>query len=72
MQDNFDLGDYSNIDDFNIIPCSTIFLDGSWDNGMTSEILTDYEFISKFSGNTVKAICVAKESIEIFFNYLDK
>lgn len=72
LQDNFDLGDYSNIKDFNIIPCSTIFLDGAWDNGMTSEILVDYEFISKFSGNTVKAVCVTKESIEIFFDYLGK
>ncbi|HIF9313232.1 TPA: hypothetical protein ACX6Q1_001519 [Photobacterium damselae] len=72
LQDNFDLGCYSKIEDFNIIPCSTIFLDGCWSYGMSSEILLDYEFISTFSGNTVKAICITKESMEVFFNYLGK
>ena len=72
LRDMFDLGTYCKIDDFNIIPCSTIFLDGSWNNDKTTEILTDHEFVSKFSGNTVKAICVTKKSLQMFFNYLGK
>ncbi|EIV8491873.1 hypothetical protein [Vibrio parahaemolyticus] len=72
LQDNFDMGKFSDINDFNVIPCSTIFLDGIWSDGMTSEILLDHEFVSKFSGNTVKAICITKDSVDIFFNYLSK
>ncbi|GAD32235.1 conserved hypothetical protein [Photobacterium leiognathi lrivu.4.1] len=72
LQDQFDSGVYSTIDKFNIIPCSTIFLKGSWTYGMSSDILIDHEFISKFSGKTIKAICVTKDSLEMFFNYLEK
>jgi len=72
LRDMFDLGTFCKIDDFNIIPCSTIFLDGSWNNDKTTEILTDHNFLSKFSGNTVKAICVTKKSLNMFFNYLGK
>ena len=72
LQDNFDLGNYKSINEFNILPCSTIFLGGVWDNGMSSEILIDHQFIEKFSGRTTKAICITKGSVNHFFNYLDK
>jgi len=72
LRNMFDLGSFCKIDDFNIIPCSTIFLDGSWNSAKTTEILTDHNFLSKFSGNTVKAICVTKTSLDMFFNYLGK
>ena len=72
LRDNFDLGKFSKIDEYNIVPCSTIFLDGIWNDGMTSEILLDHEFLSKFSGNTVRAICITKDSVDIFFDYLSE
>lgn len=72
LQNLFDLKKFSEIKEFNIIPCSTIFLDGSWSNDKNDEILYDNDFILKFDANSVTAICVTKSSLNTFINYLRK
>ncbi|WP_417350083.1 hypothetical protein [Ferrimonas sp.] len=72
LQDMFDLGQFSKIGDFNIIPCSTIYLDGAWDSSLSDDVLSNSNFILDFDGKTVKAICVTKSSMNIFMNYLEK
>lgn len=71
LQDMFDLGTFSKISEFNIITCSTIFLNGVWDAKIGSEILSDNNFISNFNGKTIKAICLTKAGINNFIDYLE-
>lgn len=70
LQDNFDHGRFSSISDFNIIPCSTIFLNDVLDFSKNKEILNDNKFILKFLGNTNNAICITKSSLTVFVSYL--
>ncbi|WP_134676484.1 hypothetical protein [Ectopseudomonas khazarica] len=72
LQDMFDQGTFSKIGEFNIITCSTIFLDGAWSTNKSSEILSDHKFISNFDGKTIKAICLTKTSLSNFIDYLEK
>ncbi|ABP78333.1 hypothetical protein I5G24_15500 [Pseudomonas aeruginosa] len=72
LQDMFDLGTFSKISEFNVITCSTIFLNGAWDAKKSSEILSDNNFISDFDGKTIKAMCLTKSSLNNFIDYLGK
>ena len=61
------------IDDFNIIPGSTIFLDGKWVASQAAQLESDMKTaISKFKFKKIKIICVTKKSLEIFWDYLKK
>lgn len=72
LQDMFDQGSFKKISDFNVIACSTIFLNGSWDSTASSEILNDNSFVSSFYGKTIKAMCLTKSSLNSFITYLEK
>ncbi|MGA4323369.1 hypothetical protein [Ectopseudomonas hydrolytica] len=72
LQDMYDKGAFSKIGEFNIITCSTIFLDGVWSANKSSEILSDHNFITSFDGRSIKAICLTKTSLNNFIDYLEK
>lgn len=72
LQDMFDEGKFSKIGEFNIITCSTIFLDGTWNNEKSTEIINNNEFISEFEGKTIQALCLTKTSLNNFISYLGK
>ena len=71
FSDAFDNKVFFKIDDFNIIPGSTIFLNGSWSatdcNALEIEI---EDAISKFNFKKIKIICVTKKSLKLFWDYL--
>ena len=71
LQNNYDLKSFSSINKFNIIPCSTIFLNDVWDASISSEILQKNDFILSFKGNTNKVICITKSSLNTFKKYLE-
>ncbi|TKF32243.1 hypothetical protein [Enterovibrio norvegicus] len=70
LSDMFDKKDFKDISEFHIVPCSTIFLDGTWDIKSSSEIMCNYDFLNNFSGKSITAISVSKRSIDTFFDYL--
>lgn len=72
LSDLYDKSKYKSINEFNIVPCSTIFLDDNWNKQLLEDILTENEFITKYNGKSVKAICITKKSIEMFNYYLSK
>jgi hypothetical protein len=72
LQDMFDKGTFTKINEFNIITCSTIFLSGSWDAKASSEVLNDNNFVLEFDGKTTKAMCLTKSSLNSFIAYLEK
>lgn len=72
LSDLFEKCTYKDTNEFNIIPCSTIFLDDNWSHIFSNDILTENDFITKFNGKSVKAICITKKSIDMFNHYLSK
>ncbi|HDS0930915.1 TPA: hypothetical protein QDZ23_005677 [Pseudomonas putida] len=72
LQDMFDKGTFNKINEFNIITCSTIFLNNSWEAKISHEILSDNSFVLKFDGKTTKAMCLTKSSLSSFIQYLEK
>ncbi|MDX7989376.1 hypothetical protein FE392_19100 [Xenorhabdus sp. 12] len=72
LSDLFDKDDFRDISEFNIIPCSTIFLNGSPNMALSTKILRENSFIVSFKGKTVTSLCVTKRSLRNFLDYLDK
>lgn len=67
----FDKKVYHKIDNFNIIPGSTIFLNGTWNATDTAALEIEIEeAISKFTFKQIKIVCVTKKSLELFWEYL--
>jgi hypothetical protein len=72
FSDEYDQKTFYKTDKFNIIPGSTIFLDGIWVASDISTIDTEIKsLIKKFSFNKIIVICITKKSIQIFWDYLN-
>lgn len=57
--------------DFNIIPASTIFLDGKKDFFNKNDVIKEIgELVSKLEYKNMQIICVTHKTIEIIYNYL--
>ena len=72
LSDLYDKNNFKKVDEFNIIPCSTIFLDGEWSVNFTDEILSDHKSLLSFKGKSIKAVCITKQSINLLNKYLSK
>lgn len=71
LSDNFTNKIYPSIKDFNIIPASTIFLNGKWEEQSISKLKEKVEKqISKFEYKNIIIICITKKSMKLFLNYL--
>jgi hypothetical protein len=72
LSNQFEDGQYHKIDDFNIIPCATIYLDGKADN-MTTQIIENKikTILSSFSYKNIRVVCITKESVKAFWTYLN-
>ena len=68
----FTQGAHQDIGSFNIIPGSTLFLEGAWsdidEDDLTPKLL---QLIDKFSFKKIHIICVNKTSINLFWDYLE-
>jgi hypothetical protein len=71
FSDDFELGNFKDIKDFNIIPSATIFLNGVWVDNDKDEIKKEIiTLISKFNYQKLEVICFTKNSISLFLEYL--
>lgn len=66
----YDNEQYTQVNTYNIIPCSTIFLDSKWSDNESKEILRNHNFIEKFHGKTINVISITKNSLYNFKKYL--
>ena len=68
----FTQGKHQDIASFNIIPGSTLFLDGAWTNidvaGLIPQLRT---LMTAFKFSKINIICVNKASIALFWSYLE-
>lgn len=73
LSDDFIKGIYHSIEEFNTIPCGTIFLSGVWYPQKHDEIIEDIKTISqKLKGKKVHTICVTHKSIDLFQQYINQ
>ena len=72
LSDDFVLEKYQKIKDLNIIPGSTIFLEGNWVDIDTDDLeikIKNYLSDQEYKG--INVICVNNKSIELFQDYLN-
>jgi|SRR6185312_4216212 len=63
---------FHDIADFNIIPGSTIFLDGGWvAPDMAALEIAINELITGFDFKKIRVLCTTKKSIQLFWDYLN-
>lgn len=68
---NYIRGNYFGIEDFNIIPCSTIFMDDDWefiDRKKLKPIIENY--LQKKKYKKIIVICINKRAIKQVLDYL--
>jgi hypothetical protein len=62
---------YPSIKDFNIIPSSTIFINGQWEEYNINELKTKIsENSSVLDFKQMIIICVTKKSIDLFLDFI--
>ena len=72
LADDFTNGKFRSIEEFNTMPCGTVFLSGVWSQPDHDLIKGDIERISdKLKGKQVHAICVTHRSTELFIKYIE-
>lgn len=72
LSNDFERKLYSEIEEFNIIPSGTIFLDGTWqDLNANNKILKDIQSIqSDIIGKDIFIVCMTQNTINMFIDYL--
>lgn len=71
LADDFTNGKFRSIEEFNTMPCGTIFLSGTWKQPDHNLIKEDIEhIIDKLKGKQVHVICVTHRSIDLFMEYI--
>ena len=71
LSDDFTNGKFRSIEEFNTMPCGTIFLSGVWVQPSHDTILQDIEkIVDKLKGKNVHVICVTHRSTDIFLRYI--
>lgn len=71
LREKFDRNIFCNVNDFNIIPCSTIFLDDIWTSQWSDDFIKNNSILNKISGKNVDVIVVTKKNIKHFEDYLN-
>jgi len=68
----FTQGTRQDIATFNIIPGSTLFIEGAWNNIDVAVLAPELEkLMTTFSFSKIHIICVNKASIDLFWDYLE-
>lgn len=71
LSNDFTNGKFRSIEEFNTMPCGTIFLSGIWAQPNHDSILEDIKHISdKLAGKQVHVICATHRSTELFLHYI--
>ena len=72
LADDFTNGKFRSIEEFNTMPCGTIFLSGVWSQPDHTLIKKDVErILNKLKGKQIHVICVTHRSTELFGNYIE-
>lgn len=71
LSNDFINGNFHSIDEFNTIPCGTVFLSGVWNPPRHEDILSSVQAIANMlKGKQIYVICVTNKSVDNFIQYL--
>lgn len=70
LKKDFENGIFSKVQDFNLIPCSTIYLDGEWSDSWSDNLLLEKAKLMSLKGKTIKIISVTNKDVSNFMKYL--
>lgn len=72
LANDFTNGRFRSIEEFNTMPCGTMFLSGVWSQPDHNLIKSDIEHISnRLKGKQIHVICVTQQSTELFGKYIE-
>ena len=66
----YDDESYGNIEDYNIIPCSTIFLNNNWNEDFINDFMASIHDLNNFTANRIDLIVLTKLSLQSFIEFL--
>lgn len=73
LADDFTNGKFHLIDEFNTIPCGTIYLSGIWTPPNHQDVFDGIQAISNIlKGQKIHAICVTHKSVDLFISYINQ
>ncbi|MGC9627810.1 UNVERIFIED_CONTAM: hypothetical protein KWF18_12155 [Acinetobacter pittii] len=67
----YDDEEYTDIKDYNIIPCSTIFLNENWNEEHINNFINSSEYVSSLEAKSVNVIILTKLDMLNFINFLE-
>lgn len=71
LSDDFTNGRFHSIDEFNTMPCGTVYLSGVWNPPDHQNVFDDITAVSNtLKGRKIHAICVTHKSIDLFMSYI--
>nr|WP_295933617.1 hypothetical protein [uncultured Dyadobacter sp.] len=71
FSDLYSQGKFHRIEEFNIIPGSTLVLDGVWVDADCNKIEIEIKaLITKLHFKKIKVLCITKKSLRLFWDYL--
>lgn len=72
LSDEFVNGKYNNIENFNTMPCGTIFLTGIWQQQNHEAIKKDIGgLLPMLEGTNIHVVCTTQKSVEMFLQYIE-
>lgn len=73
LADNFTLGTFDSIDNFNVMPCATIFLESAWNPKKQEDIFAEIiKILPELKGKKIRVVCVTQKTINTFIEYINK
>ena len=71
LADDFTNGKFRSIEEFNTMPCGTVFLSGIWSQPDHDFIREEIKKITnKLKGKQIHVVCVTQRSIDLFLDYI--
>ena len=72
LSQDFTNGNHPDINNFNVIPGSTIFLEGTWKSIDSASLEPKIKnMITKYKFKKINVVCINKTSIDLFWDYLE-
>lgn len=63
---------FHSINEFNTMPCATIFLSGAWPSKNHNEITLEIsKILDRLKGNNIHIVCTTHKSVDLFLQYID-
>lgn len=73
LADNFTLGTFDSIDNFNVMPCATIFLESTWNPKKQEDIFDEIKnILPELKGKKIRVVCVTQKTVDTFIQYICK